>query len=126
MPGNANPVDKVKRYKESAPQIRFLSLDQIDQQLEVLKDHPELCALAAVYIYAGLRREEALWLTAEDVDLNAGKHGIIRVQAKSVAGETWQPKTKVNRAVPISSTLRTSLDHYERPEVPGRWYFPSP
>lgn len=126
MPGNANPVDKVKRYKESAPQIRFLSLDQIDQQLEVLKDHPELRALVAVYIYAGLRREEALWLTAEDVDLNAGKHGIIRVQAKSVAGETWQPKTKVNRVVPISSALRTFLDHYERPEVPGRWYFPSP
>jgi len=126
MPGDVNPVDKVKRYKESAPQIRFLSLDQIDQQFEVLKEHPVLCTLVAVYIYAGLRREEALWLTAEDVDLNAGKHGIIRVQAKTVAGETWQPKTKVNRVVPISSALRTFLDHYERPEVPGRWYFPSP
>jgi len=126
MPAGVNPVDKVKRYKESAPQIRFLSLDQIDEQLEVLKEPPVLCTLVAVYIYAGLRREEALWLTAEDVDLNAGKHGIIRVQAKTVAGETWQPKTKVNRVVPISSVLRTFLDHYERPEVPGRWYFPSP
>jgi len=126
MPGDVNPVDKVKRYKESAPQIRFLSLDQIDQQFEVLKEHPVLRTLVAVYIYAGLRREEGLWLTAEDVDLNAGKYGIIRVQAKTVNGESWESKTKVNRVVPISNALRTFLDHYERPEVPGRWYFPSP
>ena len=126
MPGDINPVDKVKRHKESAPQIRFLSLEQIEQQLDVLKDHPVLRALVAVYIYAGLRREEALWLTAEDVDLSAGKHGSIRVQAKTVAGEAWQPKTKANRVVPISSALRRFLDNYERPEVPGRWYFPSP
>jgi integrase len=126
MPGDVNPVDKVKRYKESAPQIRFLSLEQIEQQLDVLKEHPVLHVLVAVYIYAGLRREEALWLTAEDVDLNAGKHGIIRVQAKTVAGEAWQPKTKVNRVVPISKALRAFFDHYQRPEVPGCWYFPSP
>lgn len=126
IPGDVNPVDKVKRYKESTPQIRFLSLDQIDQQFEVLKEHPVLRTLVAVYIYAGLRREEGLWLTAEDVDLNAGKYGIIRVQAKTVNGESWESKTKVNRVVPISSTLRTFLDHYERPEVPGRWHFPSP
>jgi len=116
----------VKRYKESAPQIRFLSLEQIDEQFDVLKDNPVLRTLVAVYIYAGLRREEALWLIAEDVDLNAGKHGVIRVQAKTVAGETWQPKTKVNRVVPISSALREFLDHYERPEASGHWYFPSP
>ena len=126
IPGDVNPVDKVKRYKESAPQIRFLSLEQIDQQFEVLKGYPVLCTLVAVYIYAGLRREEGLWLTAEDVDLNAGKYGIIRVQAKTVNGESWESKTKVNRVVPISNALRTFLDHYERPEVPGRWYFPSP
>ena len=126
MPGDVNPVDKVKRYKESAPQIRFLSLEQIDQQLEVLRDHTVLRTLVAVYIYAGLRREEALWLTLEDVDLHAGKHGIIRVQAKTVNGESWESKTKVNRVVPISSALREFLDSYKRPEVLAPWYFPSP
>ncbi|MCX5771391.1 MAG: tyrosine-type recombinase/integrase [Candidatus Hydrogenedentes bacterium] len=126
MPGEVNPVDKVKRYKESAPQIRFLSLEQIDQQFEVLKDHLVLRGLVAVYIYAGLRREEALWLTLEDIDLNAGKHGIIRIQAKTVNGESWESKTKVNRVVPISSALRTFLDRYERPAVASPWYFPSP
>ena len=126
MPGDVNPVDKVKRYKESAPQIRFLSLEQIDQQLEVLKDHAVLRTLVAVYIYAGLRREEALWLTLEDIELNTGKHGVIRIRAKTIGDEQWETKTKVNRVVPISSALREFLVRYERPDVLAPWYFPSP
>ncbi len=35
-----------------------------------------------------------------DVDLTAGVHGVIRVHAKTVDGEFWEPKTKRNRAVP--------------------------
>jgi integrase len=51
---------------------------------------------------------------------------MIRVRAKTIDGESWQPKTKVNRAVPISSTLRRYLDAYRPRIVPGGWYFPSP
>ncbi|MFA6132810.1 MAG: tyrosine-type recombinase/integrase [Phycisphaerae bacterium] len=51
---------------------------------------------------------------------------MIRIQAKTINGESWQPKTKVNRAVPISSALRPYLDrHIPRPSD-GNWYFPSP
>lgn len=82
--------------------------------------------MIAMYIYAGLRREEALWLTLDDVDLNAGKYGIIRIQAKTVNGEFWQLKTKVNMAVPISSALRSYLDKYAPKPSNGRWYFASP
>ena len=75
---------------------------------------------------AGLRREEALWLTLPDIDLKAGAFGMIRVRAKTIKGDHWEPKTKVNRAVPISSTLRAYLDRY-RPKITlGRWFFPSP
>ncbi len=105
MPGDRNPARKVERYRERASQIRFLTLRQIDEQLELLKDDVQLQTMVAVYIYAGLRREEALWLTMDDVDLNAGKYGMIRIQAKTVAKESWQPKTKVNRVVPVSSAL---------------------
>jgi hypothetical protein len=38
MPGNINPAAKVKRDKERAPEIRFLTLKQIGQQLGVLQD----------------------------------------------------------------------------------------
>ena len=82
--------------------------------------------MVAMYIYAGLRREELLWLRREDVDLKAGINGMIRIQAKTINGEFWEPKTKVNRAVPISSSLRRYLEQCQsRPSI-GDWYFPSP
>jgi hypothetical protein len=62
MPGNINPVAKVAKYRENAPQIRFLTLAQIQEQLDILADNTLLQTLVAVYVFAGLRREEALWL----------------------------------------------------------------
>lgn len=126
VPGGNNPAKKVERYREPASKIRFLTLEQIGQQLDVLEKTPLLQTMVAVYIYAGLRREEALWLTTRDVDLTAGRHGVIRVQAKTVLGELWEPKTKVNRAVPISSMLKPYLERYVPAPSAAHWYFPSP
>ena len=129
LPGDRNPVARVERYKERAPVIRFLTLPQIDEQLFALRFKPQLQTMVAVLIYAGLRREELLWLTREDVDLRStsnGGHGMLRVRAKTIEGESWQPKTKTNRAMPISCALRGYLDCYTpRPSDHG-WYFPSP
>jgi len=126
MPADKNPVSDVKRYQEKAPQIRFLTLKQIDEQLEALQEHAQLQTMVALYIYAGLRREEVLWLTRADIDLGCGPQGILRVRAKEIDGESWQPKTARNRAVPISSTLRSYLDGYMPRSSVGGWYFPSP
>lgn len=125
MPSDRNPVAKVERYKEPAPEIRFLTLQQIDEQLQALKSQPHLKVMVATLIYAGLRREELVWLTIDDIDKRTGPHGVIRIRAKTIGGQFWQPKTKVNRAVPISSTLRTYLDAY-KPPAECCWYFPSP
>jgi len=43
------------------------------------------------------------------VDLRVG---LIHVRAKTIDGEHWQPKTKVNRSVPVSNDLRTCLQRY--------------
>ncbi|MDO9080770.1 MAG: hypothetical protein Q7U44_08195, partial [Desulfuromonadales bacterium] len=48
------------------------------------------------------------------------------MQAKTVNGEYWESKTKVNRAIPISSRLRAYLDSYTPKKVDGGWFFPSP
>ena len=40
--------------------------------------------------------------------------------------ESWQPKTKKNRAVPVSSTLRLFLDKWRLKSGEGTWFFPSP
>ena len=77
--------------------------------------------MVATYIYAGLRREEALWLTKEDVDF---ERKLIRVCAKTVEGEFWLPKTKRNRVVPISSDLLGILSAYS-PATDSVWFFPS-
>jgi len=126
MPRDTNPVANVARYKEAAPQIRFLTLDEIATQMTVLADQKLLRALVAIFIYAGLRREEALWLTVDDMDWSAGPYGMIRVRAKTVEGRSWQPKTKRNRAVPMSSTLRRLLADYVPRVTPECWFFPSP
>ena len=124
MPENFNPAAKVERYKEKAPKITFLTKQQIEEQLCTLDD-PQLQTMVALYIYAGVRREEALWLTVDDIDLSH-QQGIIRIRAKNINGEYWQPKTGVNRAVPISKALRTYLKQYQRPKTEIPWLFPSP
>ncbi len=126
MPENLNPAAKVERYKEKAPQISFLSLDQIEEQLLSLQGNPKIQTMVALYIYAGIRREEALWLTVKDIDLEAGTYGMLRIRAKTIGGEHWQPKTGVNRVVPISSSLRKYLDSYMSMENKAGWIFPSP
>ena len=124
--GDKNPAAPVEKYKEKAPEIRFLTLPQIDEQLNALKNQTQLHAMVATLIYAGLRREELLWLTMDDMDFKAGGFGAIRIRAKTIDGEFWQPKTKVNRIVPISSKLRQYLEKYRPKITPGKWYFPSP
>lgn len=126
MPGGRNPVARVNRYKEKAPEIVFLTLEQIDKQLKALEENRLLQTMVAVYIYAGLRREEALWLQLEDLDRESGPNGMLRIRAKTVNGEHWQPKTKTNRVVPISRALRQYLERYEPRIVPDHWLFPSP
>jgi integrase len=121
-PRYPNPAAGVDRLREPAPQIRFLTLEEIEEQLRVMEGHPVIQAMVATYIYAGLRREEAVWLTHEDVDL---ANHLIRVRAKTIGGEQWQPKTKRNRSVPISRKLFVLLAHY-RPPSDCEWFFPSP
>lgn len=116
-----NPVEGVRRAQEGAPVITWLTAEQISEQLRVFQDSPTLQALVATLIYAGLRREEALWLTVEDVDL---EKRLIYVRAKSIDEEHWQPKTKRNRVVPISSSLHEILAAY-LPQRTEPWFFPS-
>lgn len=124
--GDKNPVAAVTKYKEAAPEIRFLTRAQIDEQLDQLADHLQLQVMVATLIFAGLRREELLWLTHEDLDLSGGKYGLLRIRAKTINGQTWQPKTKRNRAVPVSSRLRLFLDKWRLKHSRGTWLFPSP
>lgn len=117
-----NPVTAVGRQSEPAPEIRFLNIKEIGEQLTAIFEHHLFHAMVATYIYAGLRREEALWLLKEDVDL---KNRLIRVRAKTIDGKFWQPKTKRNRTIPISEALHKILSAYT-PPADCFWFFPTP
>ena len=116
-----NPVAAVERRPEPAPVITWLTQEQIDEQIGLVKDWPTMKAMVATYIYAGLRREEGTWLTPADVDLDKR---LLYVRAKTIDGRFWQPKTKRNRVVPISLALAEILSRYA-PKREGPWYFPS-
>lgn len=97
--------------------------------------------MIATLIFAGLRREELLWLTHDDMDFSSGN---IRIRSKTVGGESWTAKTNKDRRVPISPDLEIFLTEYceleqspqakaparGRPQPATRpdaiWYFPSP
>lgn len=127
MPGSVNPAAAVERYPEHAPEIRYLTIAKVDEQLKALEGRPQLQMMAAMLIYSGLRREELLWLTKADIELDHTKRGgLIRVHAKTMGGRSWQPKTKVNRVLPISTSLYALLTAYQPPHSDHGWYFPSP
>lgn len=140
LPGGINPASRVRPYKEQAPQIRYLTLNQIEEQLHTLRFKPQLQTMVAMLIYAGLRREELLWLTLDDVSFSRrqGGHGLIHIRAKTIDGRSWQPKTAENRSVPISRSLREYLARYTPLKTShpseqawnhsggGGWFFPSP
>jgi integrase len=179
FPGGMNPAANIKRYRQGAPVIVFLTLEEIDEQLRVLGEHHsaavgkrlelavkklheideglrksrnqsvrrrlekgkqklmplikklekllqlpgQIEVMVNMYVYAGIRREEGMWLQKRDVDL---KEGYIRIQAKKVGGREWNPKNGDNRSIPISDRLRECLERYEPVKSDHGWYFPSP
>jgi integrase len=121
-PRYKNPIEGVDRFPERNHTIRWLNADEIDEQLAVLDDHPQLRAMVAVAIFAGPRREAITWLTRDDVDLH---RRVLHIQAKTIDGQFWEPKTGRNRSIPISTRLQEILSDYAPPGG-SIWFFPSP
>ena len=122
MPDSINPASFLERYKVPVRSIRFLDRGQISEQLDALADNLLMQTMVATLIFSGLRREELLWLREENVLMNVQQPRIL-VQEKSIDGEFWQPKTKVKRVIPISSTLRRYLGRYLETNRVDGWFF---
>ncbi len=121
-----NPVSAVPRPRLPHRVPRFLGKDQIEKLLAAVKGD-RLFPVVATLVFAGLRREETCWLTPADLDLGATPP-VLRVRAKTVDGESWLPKNKRDRTVPVSSRLAAMLaGPCKRRRKGGRsWLFPSP
>lgn len=116
----SNPVSKSPKPKPPQLDIDYLTIEEVAIALEAVRGDV-IEAIVAAAIYAGARREEITWLTWTDVDLRAK---LLKIRTKSIDGETWMPKTRRNRIIPVSSDLLPFLLE-QRMKHPV-WVFPSP
>lgn len=125
FPGGVNPVDSVSKRNTGPLPISYLNQGEIVQQLKALADNLKLQAMVAVLIFAGLRRDELLWLRTSDIIERGGTLRIL-VRAKVYDGVKWRPKNKKDRYVPVSPALNPFLQRALGDKSEDRWLFPSP
>ncbi|WP_026842258.1 tyrosine-type recombinase/integrase [Citrifermentans bremense] len=125
FPGRINPIDEVAVREVKPVPISYLTMNEIRQQLAGLDTFPVLQVMVAILIYAGLRREELLWLRTGDI-VKCSDGFRILVQAKIVDGVYWRPKNKVDRYVPVSPTLLPYLERVLPTDPEDRWLFTTP
>lgn len=100
-------VNLVPEPKINGATVRRLLIDETEFQRLLRVSSPKLRALFALCAYAGLRRDEALHLQLNDVDL---LRGIVSVREKPEVN--WSPKTHQERDVEIGPKLRRELETY--------------
>ncbi|MFH1725068.1 MAG: tyrosine-type recombinase/integrase [Elusimicrobiota bacterium] len=89
-----SPAQAVKKFKEPKRQARFFAKKEVSRILNAAQG--QLKAMVQILVNTGLRREELLHLTWDDVDL--GRRLLI-VQAK----EGWRPKDYEVRHIPLNA-----------------------
>jgi integrase len=96
----SNPVAHVKPLRASNRRLRYLSHEEMARLLDVADETLRPVLITA--LHSGLRRGELFALTWQDIDF---KHGVIRVV---------QTKSGKPREIPMSETLRATLQHLPR------------
>lgn len=121
-----NIVSAIPRPRLPERDPRFLSLDQVAELLKAVEGNL-IAPVIATAVFAGLRREELCWLTWDDLELDRVP-GILRVRAKTVKSESWQPKTQRDRKVPVSGRLLGILEAHRdaKKRAKSTWLFESP
>ncbi|MCZ6689589.1 MAG: tyrosine-type recombinase/integrase [Planctomycetota bacterium] len=120
-----NPARGVPRPKLPDRDIRYLDHDQVDEVLDIVSSDL-LAPVIATYVFAGLRRTEAAWLTRRDFDAVPNRP-TLSIAAKEINGEAWMPKTRRNRIVPVHRPRLFPVLEKHTSKLNGEhWLFPSP
>lgn len=118
----ANPTLRVKRFKEDAKRVRFLSPEEESRLRGVIREEaPEHEAELDLALHTGLRRGEQFTLARENVDL---ERGILTVNGKS--GQRRVRLNAVARAA-VQGLLERPGDYIGGASGPGqpdwrRWF----
>ena len=118
-----NPMSALPGYHEKNKPIVYLKQTQIDDLLEKLAPHPSVRVAAALMIYGGLRRAEALWMTRSCLSPDLRFFSVVN---KTDGEKDLESSLKTGeRAVPIIPQLKAILEPYLA-GLEGEWLVPSP
>ena len=118
-----NPVAALPSYLEKNRRIIYLSPEDVEVQFKVLESHPDLHTAAAIMIYAGLRRDEALWLTRDAISPDFAFLSVVNRLDED--GDIESSLKTGERSVTILPQLRRILEQY-LPTLRGRWLVSTP
>jgi len=118
-----NPLTALPSYLEKNRRIIYLTPEDVEAQLKILEPHPELHIAAAVMIYAGLRRSEALWLTRDAISADLAFISVVNRADEDTDIESTLKTGE--RPVTILPPLRLTLEQY-LPTLQGQWVVPKP
>ncbi len=117
-----NAARLVDAPRLQAKEIVFVPPELINKVLKTVAEDPLVEGAVATALFAGLRRGEIQWLQPQDVDLD---RRVLKVRAKAVGAERWEPKTHKNREVPINSRLWGYLKRQTEQAPASTWLFPA-
>ena len=115
-----NPVADVEkpRHERHDPDIRFLTLEELEDLLRAVPDSELGRTERAIYLAAalsGARRGELIALRWMDVDWDAG---LLRVRRNYTRGEFGTPKSRrSSRAIPLAARLHAELRAHQTRSV---------
>ncbi|MBI5624342.1 MAG: tyrosine-type recombinase/integrase [Elusimicrobia bacterium] len=92
----ASPARSVQKFREPRKPVRYLSREEIRVVLAAANDR--LARVIETFLHTGLRRDELVHLTWQDVDF---KNKVVSVQAK----DDWHPKDYEARHIPMTDRL---------------------
>ncbi len=116
-----NPVAALPSYHSKNHRIIYLTAQDVEAQLTVLEPYPDLYIGAAIMIYAGLRRAEALWLTRD-----AFSRDLSYISVTNRVDEDTDIESSLKtgeRAVTIIPPLKRIIEKY-LPALKSRWLIP--
>lgn len=115
-----NPFKAVRLKKMEQPPKRALTKEEL-RKIDEADLPPRFRALISLYRYTGMRRNEALALTIDDIDF---EHGSIHItKTLNTLGTINEPKTKAGRReVPMPDQLADDLYIYISEQHPGSGY----
>lgn len=114
-----SPLDRDTQHTKTTARDRYLTPEEATALLAATP--PQLLAIVACGLLAGLRLEEALYLRRPDVDLELG---LLTIAEKPLPDDsTWTPKTaRSARRIPIADPLRSILARHLASPHAGAWW----